>query len=136
MWGNSRKRKAAKIDMLIGRRTEVSGDIKFGSGLHVDGIVKGNIIGEADGPSVLSLSEHGTIEGEIHVPHNMLNGAVIGNVYSSEHIELAPKSRITGDVYYNLLEMSAGAQVNGRLIHAPNTGEETPGPVDDTTDEG
>lgn len=133
MWGNSRKPKATKIDTLIGQQTEVSGDVKFGGGLHVDGVVRGNIIGEVEGHSVFSLSEHGTVEGEIHVPHSMLNGVVIGNVYSSEHIELASKARITGDVYYNLLEMSAGAQVNGRLIHTPNTGENAPEPAYDNS---
>ena len=133
MWGNSRKKKTAKIDTLIGEHTELAGDVKFFGGLHVDGVVKGNITAEADSSSVLSLSEHGTIEGEVSVPYNIIDGTVIGNVYSSEHLELEAKSRIIGDVYYNLLEMTTGAQVSGRLVHTPYAANEMPKPVPDAT---
>ena len=133
MWGNSRKKKTAKIDTLIGEHTELAGDVKFFGGLHVDGVIKGNITAEADSNSVLSLSERGTIEGEVSVPYNIIDGTVIGNVYSSEHIELEAKSRIIGDVYYNLLEMTSGAQVSGRLVHIPDAANEMPKPVPDAT---
>ncbi|MDH3412285.1 MAG: polymer-forming cytoskeletal protein, partial [Gammaproteobacteria bacterium] len=32
-------------------------------------------------------------------------------------IELAANSRITGNVYYQLIEMAMGAEVNGNLVH-------------------
>ncbi len=123
MLGNSRKIKTAKIDSLIGENTEITGDVKFLGGLHVDGVVKGNIIADADSNSVLSLSEHGKIEGEVHVPYTIIDGTVAGNVYGSERIEMKVKSRITGDVYYNLLEISSGAQISGRLVYTPNAAE-------------
>ena len=119
MLGNIKKKKAAKMDSLIGENTEILGDIKFSTGLHVDGTVKGNIIADTDSNSVFSLSEDGKIEGEVRAPHVYINGTVNGNVYSSEHIEIESNSRISGDVYYNLLGMSGGAQVNGRLVYAP-----------------
>ena len=80
MWGNTRKKKTAKIDTLIGEHTELAGDVKFSGGLHVDGVVRGNIIAEADNSSVLSLSEQGTIEGEIQAPYNIIDGTIIGNL--------------------------------------------------------
>ena len=135
MWGDSRKKKTAKIDTLIGENTVLAGDVTFTGGLHVDGVVKGNIIAEADSSSVLSLSEQGTIEGEVHVPYNIIDGTVIGNVYSSQHVELEAKSRITGDVYYNLLEISTGAQISGRLVHTPDAGNEKPKLVQYATDD-
>ena len=135
MWGDSRKKKTAKIDTLIGEHTVLAGDITFSGGLHVDGVVKGNIIAETDSSSVLSLSEQGTIEGEVHVPYNIIDGTVIGNVYSSQHVELEAKSRITGDVYYNLLEISTGAQISGRLVHTPDAGNEKPKLVQYATDD-
>ena len=130
MWGNSRKRKTTKIDTLIGQQTEVLGDIRFVGGLHIDNRVKGDVTADNDSRSTLSLSEQGTIEGEIKVPHAFLNGAVIGDVRSSEHIELSSKARITGDIYYNLLEIATGAEVNGKLIHVPNGNEEVSAIVD------
>lgn len=119
MWGSTRKRRTTKIDTLIGQHSEVLGDIKFSGGLHIDGIIKGNVYAENDGHSMLSLSERGTIEGEVNVPFILLNGVVIGDVHSSEHVELSSKARITGNVYYNLIEMAIGAEVNGKLVHTP-----------------
>ncbi len=112
-----KKRKITKIDTLIGQSTEIQGNIHFSGGLHVDGSIKGNVIAENDGQSMLSLNECGTIEGEVRVPYLMINGIVMGDVYSGEHVELAAKSRITGNVYYNLIEMAVGAEVNGKLFH-------------------
>jgi cytoskeletal protein CcmA (bactofilin family) len=51
------------------------------------------------------------------VPIVILNGTVTGDVRSEEHIELAAKARVDGDVYYKLIEMSMGAAVNGSLVH-------------------
>lgn len=123
MWGKGRKQKTTRIDTLIGQHTEVTGNLKFSGGLHIDGIVKGNVISEGDGRSMLSLSEHGTIEGEVRVPFVVINGVVVGDVHGSEHVELASKARVAGNVYYNLIEMAIGAEVNGKLVHYP-AGEE------------
>ncbi len=123
MFKNSKKRKVSKIDTLVGQQTEIQGDIRFSGGLHVDGKIKGNVVAVNDGHSMLSLSESGAIEGQVSVPYIVLNGAVNGDVHSSEHVELAAKARITGNVHYNLLEMSIGAEVNGKLLHSHEPAE-------------
>ena len=69
MFGNSKKRKSNRIDTLVGQHTIVQGDVRFSGGLHIDGTIKGNVIAENDGVSMLSLSENGTIEGEVNVPY-------------------------------------------------------------------
>ena len=119
----AKKRKAGRIDTLVGRQTEIQGDIRFSGGLHVDGTVKGNVSADNDGRSMLSLSESAVIEGAVSVPYVVLNGTVAGDVLSSEHVELAAKARITGNVHYNLLEMAIGAEVNGHLVHAHEPAE-------------
>lgn len=115
MWGQRKKPMAGKIDTLIGQQTEISGDVHFNGGLHVDGAIKGNVI--ASGEAVLMLSEHGRIEGDVRVPNVVLNGAVTGDVHAAERIELASRARVNGNVYYNLIEMAMGAEVNGNLVH-------------------
>lgn len=115
MWGQRKKSVTGKIDTLIGQQTEISGDVRFNGGLHVDGAIKGNVI--ASGEAVLMLSEHGRIEGDVRVPNIVLNGAVTGDVYAAERIELAARARVNGNVYYNLIEMAMGAEVNGNLVH-------------------
>ena len=104
------------IDTLIGQKTMVKGDIEFSGGLRVDGQVKGNIIARDESNSTLVLSELSEIEGNISVPHVIVNGTVKGNIMSSGHIELQPKSRIIGDVHYKAVEMQLGATINGGLV--------------------
>jgi cytoskeletal protein CcmA (bactofilin family) len=59
----------------------------------------------------------GRVEGEIRVPNVIINGEVKGNVYATGRLELAPKSRVEGNVFYRMVEMAAGAEVNGSLTH-------------------
>ncbi|MBT8143731.1 MAG: polymer-forming cytoskeletal protein [Gammaproteobacteria bacterium] len=113
------KRKSANIDTLVGSKTRVSGDIEFTGGFHVDGYIKGNISAEPDSDSVLSISEHGTVEGSVAVPHVILNGTVKGDVKARERVELGSTARVIGNVFYNLIEMAIGAEINGKLIHQP-----------------
>lgn len=112
----SRKTKNT-IDSLIGVSTSIDGDLHFKGGLRIDGRIKGNVIAEAGQPSMLVVSEHGKIEGEVRVGHLVVNGEVVGAVYSTELLELQPKARIIGDVHYKTLEMHGGALVSGKLAH-------------------
>jgi len=107
----------SNIDTLVGQNTEVVGDVTFLQGLHVDGVIKGNVEAPAGSDAFLTLSENGRVEGDVHVPNIILNGEVQGDVYASGRIELASKARIMGTVYYNLLEMAMGAEVNWNLVH-------------------
>jgi cytoskeletal protein CcmA (bactofilin family) len=102
----------------------------FAGGLHVDGTIKGNVIAEQGSTAILILSEFGRIEGEVKVPNMVLNGEIVGDVYGSTRVELAPKSRIKGSVYYNLIEMAIGAEVNGGLVHQPQ-GQQLPKRLED-----
>jgi cytoskeletal protein CcmA (bactofilin family) len=119
MLGRGKKGKSAgtRVDTIVGRHTQVKGDLHFSGGLHIDGHVSGNIIADEGSSSVLTVSEHGRIEGDVRVANVILNGSVTGNVHCEERIELAAKAKVTGDVYYKLIEMAMGAEVNGSLLH-------------------
>ena len=119
MFSGKNQRPAVRIDTLVGRNTEISGDLSFSGGLHVDGSVRGNISASNGPESMLSLSQHGVIKGEIHVPHVTINGTVEGDVYAEQRLELGAEARITGDVHYNLIEMTVGATVDGKMVHKP-----------------
>lgn len=129
MWGNRRKKKVTRIDSLIGQGTELYGNVVFKGGLHIDGFVKGNITAPEESEAILTLSEQGSIKGDVRVPNIILNGTVMGNVYAGEHIELAVNAKVTGNVYYNLIEMAMGAEVNGSLIHASDMSQQPPLPL-------
>ena len=114
MFGRSTKN---TIDSLIGLSTSIEGDLHFKGGLRIDGKVKGNVIADEGQPSLLVLSENACVEGEVRVSHLIVNGEIIGPVYSADLLELQPKARITGDVHYKALEMHGGALVSGKLTH-------------------
>ena len=109
--------KAPKITTIIGHDSKVVGDVSFSGGLHIDGAVRGNVSGIEGSDSLLIVSEAGSIEGEVHVSYVILNGNVRGDVYATDRVELASRARVTGNVYYHLLEMEIGAEVNGNLVH-------------------
>lgn len=102
---------------LISRSTEVVGDIHFSGELIIEGKVKGNIYAEDDSKALIRVAEKGSVEGEICVPSAIVNGLVQGDVRSTNHIELAAKATVVGNVYYNLIEMVMGSEVNGNLMH-------------------
>ena len=118
MLGGGNKRKGSQMDTLVGHNTKIIGDIHFEGGLHVDGLIEGNIYAR-DAGSRLSISERGQVQGEVRVPEVMLNGMVKGDVYAGERVELGVKAKVEGNVYYNLIRMEAGATVNGKLVHKP-----------------
>ncbi|HED19156.1 MAG TPA: polymer-forming cytoskeletal family protein [Gammaproteobacteria bacterium] len=127
MFGVGKKSGCSGIDTVIGSQTRLEGDVYFSGGLHVDGTIKGNLVAEPDTDTVLTVSEQGRIEGDVRVPNLVLNGAVQGDVYASERVELASHAKVTGNVYYNLIEMAMGAEVNGNLVHRAGPQRVSPG---------
>ena len=117
MIGGKNKKASGKVHTLVGGETEIRGDVAFDGGLFVDGTIIGNVEAKSGAASILNVSDKGSIEGQVRVPHVILNGTVIGDVYASERIELAAKARVTGNVYYNLIEMAIGAEINGQMVH-------------------
>jgi len=117
MFSKRKIKRSGHVDSLIGKQTVLQGDVRFSGGLHVDGIIRGNVIADGESDSILTLSDRGTIEGQVKVPHIVLNGAVSGDVHAAQHIELAANARVSGNVYYALIEMAMGAEVNGKLVH-------------------
>lgn len=110
------------VDTLIGKQTVFQGDLHFRGGLYIEGRVVGRLIAEDGAEARLTLAEGGHIEGEVRAPVVVINGRLDGDVHAGERVELAPKARVVGNVHYQVVEMSAGAVLTGRLIHADTAG--------------
>jgi cytoskeletal protein CcmA (bactofilin family) len=141
MFGVGKKSASGRVDTIIGEGTHLRGDVHFSGGLHVDGKITGNVIAEQGGDAALTVSECGSIEGEVRTPNLLLNGSVVGDVHVGERAELAPQARVTGNLYYTLIEMAMGAQVNGSLVHTDSADREPgaardPDKVDSAADAG
>src|SRR5690242_19221018 len=121
----SKEPKPGRIDTLIGKASRVNGDLGFAGGLHLDGAIAGNVYAEAGTPSSLSVSESGSIEGNVDVPSVMLNGQVKGDIHARERLVLGANARVEGDVFYSVIEMTLGAQIMGKLTQVPAESQET-----------
>ncbi len=115
MFGKSREQLV--IQTLIGAGSRVDGDLHFSGGCHVEGTIHGNVIAEAKGDAHLSISEAGCVKGAVHVSRVVIHGRVEGDVYATEKVELGTTARIRGNVHYHVIEMAAGAEINGQLLH-------------------
>ncbi len=106
------------VETLIGPRVVIRGDVQFSGGLYVEGKIIGKISAEEGSAAVLTVSEQGVIEGEVHAPVVVIAGSLQGDIHASERVELSPTAKIQGNVHYKVVEMTAGATLTGRLIHA------------------
>lgn len=122
--------KRPSVGTLIGAKTRINGDLEFTGGLHVDGCINGNVTGDSDQGTFLSVSQQGSIEGSVVAPNVMLDGTVKGDIDASARIELGSNACVWGNVHYTIIETAVGAQINGRLIHRAAPGAEAgePGP--------
>lgn len=112
-----RSKPNTRIDSLIGVGTTIEGNIAFTGGLRIDGEVRGNVSALADQPGTLVVSEHARIDGEVAVPHLVINGTVNGPIRSTAFLELQARARVAGDVEYVAVEIHLGAIVQGKLVH-------------------
>ena len=103
---------------LVSKDTEIHGDLVFTGDLEIQGVIKGNISARDIGGAVVRIVEGGRVEGEIKAPKVIVNGHVRGDIHCSDHVELAAKACVEGNVHYQLIEMVKGAQVNGSLVYA------------------
>jgi cytoskeletal protein CcmA (bactofilin family) len=110
------KRKSTNVDTLIADGTSINGDMSFSGALFVDGEITGEVKGDSEKQSVLSIGVHGKIKGNISTPYAVIFGQVDGDVYVTEKIDLKPGAKINGDLYYKVIEMNAGAEVNGKMV--------------------
>lgn len=125
---SKKKRENSRIATLIGSGTTVTGDLAFRGGLHLGGRIVGDVHGEAGAGSSLTIGAEGVIEGCVHVDELVLNGTVRGDVTVRERIELGATAQVDGNVIYKVLQMAAGARVNGRMIHQPLGQQALPAP--------
>src|SRR3981189_3091468 len=120
----NRDPKQARIDTLIGKASRVHGDLEFAGGLHLDGSIAGNVRADPSEGSSLSISETGSIGGNVEAVNVMLNGTVRGNILARERVVLGATARVQGNVCYGVIEMTLGAQIMGKLDRVSDKGSE------------
>ncbi len=129
MFGDKKIMKAASssIECLIGDKMSIVGDVRFAGGLQLEGKIKGTVIAEDGSEAFLNISERGQVEGQIQVPQAEVHGELIGDMVA-DRLKLGGSARIRGNIYYKVLEMAAGAQVNGQMVHQDEPRKQLPKP--------
>ena len=109
------KNKQKGASTLIEVGTLIKGEIIFDNELFLMGEVEGDLNSDSD-LAKLIVSKTGKVQGEIRVPHVVVNGTIVGNVRASENLEIAGTARIYGDLHYSTIEIQGGSLITGRLV--------------------
>ena len=54
----------------------------------------------------------------------MVNGKVMGDIRADEHVELAARAEVKGNIYYNSIEMVKGSRAEGQIVLIQDSEEE------------
>jgi cytoskeletal protein CcmA (bactofilin family) len=67
------------------------------------------------------------VEGNVEVARVIVHGEVRGDILARDKVELGSSARVSGNVSYGVIEMAAGALIQGRLVSC--AGGATPEPA-------
>ena len=107
----------------VGENCTIDGDITFDKTIEIHGKITGTVkIAENCTTAMLIIKKNGIVEGDVYGDEVVIEGEVIGNVTGKKKITIKSSSFVSGNVYYDILDMNGGATVNGNLIR--NKGKE------------
>ena len=107
----------------IGENCTIDGDITFDKTIEIHGKITGTVkIAENCTTAMLVIKKNGIVEGDVYGDEVVIEGEVIGNVTGKKKITIKSSSFVSGNVYYDILDMNGGATVNRNLIR--NKGKE------------
>ena len=107
----------------VGENCTIDGDITFDKTIEIHGKITGTVkIAENCTTAMLVIKKNGIVEGDVYGDEVVIEGEVIGNVTGKKKITIKSSSFVSGNVYYDILDMNGGATVNGNLIR--NKGKE------------
>lgn len=107
---------------IVGRGTELTGDVVGSGQLRVEGRVDGTI--RMDGE--VQIAAEGTVEGRIEADEVVAAGRVSGTVTARDAVRLEDGCQVDADVHSPVVELQEGGLLNGRVeMSEPSVPEET-----------
>jgi|TARA_B100000768_G_scaffold181662_1_gene205654 cytoskeletal protein CcmA (bactofilin family) len=110
-----KKKNKFNIDTLINEDFVIKGDTTYVGGIRLDGKIIGNVNVLGGDNGTLIMGEGSEVRGDIIVHNAIIGGKVTGNIRALNYIEIHPKADISGDIEYKVLEVHAGAKIQGVL---------------------
>lgn len=111
-----RSAKSETLATLIDVTVQIDGQIRFDKSARIDGKVRGNVTGSNAKNGMLIIGPEACINGDVNCYSVVVLGKIHGTVHAN-YIEIRSSAHITGDVYYEVIEIHQGSNVNGRLLH-------------------
>lgn len=98
------------IVSILGKGTEIDGEITFTNGLRVDGVIKGKVRSEES----IIIGPSGKIDAEVDIRNISINGEFRGVIRATERVEIHKEGKVYGDIFSPCLIIEAGATFEGR----------------------
>lgn len=98
------------IVSILGKGTEINGDISFTNSMRVDGVVKGKVHSEQS----IIIGPSGKIDAEVNIRNISINGEFRGIIRASERVQIHKEGKVFGDIFSPCLIIEAGATFEGR----------------------
>lgn len=99
-----------KLESIIGKNSDISGELNVSGTLRVDGMVHGKLNAEC-----VIISETAMVKGDIKARAIIVGGKVEGNLIGEEMIEIKPKGIVLGEIFTNKFFVIEGGTLNGRV---------------------
>lgn len=107
---NSADVRGGELNTIIGKGTQIQGNLKVQNSLRIDG----TIIGDVHSTDTIILGKDGEVQGQVKGKHVLLAGKVQGNVFASDRVYLETKAIIQGDIKAARLVVDEGALFDGK----------------------
>lgn len=98
------------VETILGKSTELKGDLKSSGSLRVDGRLEGTLETSGD----LIVGETGVLVANVQAASVVVAGEIQGQVRATARLEVAPTGRIRGDVETPLLVVNEGGRLDGK----------------------
>ena len=93
------------MDTIIGKDTLITGTVDVKGALRVDGTIKGKVICS----DCVTIGATGMVEADVESVTAVIAGHMVGNVATSDKIELQAKCELEGDIKTKSLVIEQGA---------------------------
>lgn len=95
---------------LIAADVEITGTVKSGSGVRIDGKLDGELVCGADAV----IGKTATIKGNISANSVVIEGLIHGNITAKDKIEMKSTAKVHGDIIAKRLSVEDGVTFIGR----------------------
>lgn len=98
-----------KIDTIIGKDTQLKGDIVTTGILQIQGQVEGNVKSSSE----IIIAENAQVKGDLTAVNAVITGTHIGNINLNGRLEIGSSGKVIGDIKVGSLVIEEGGALDG-----------------------